>query len=133
MMDIKRCHLVDRVKVLGVVSNEELENLHAKADIFVLASLFEGYGMVYAEAMAHGLPIIATTAGAIPDTVPQEAGLLVGPGDISALTIALKALIQDAPYRAQLSSGALQVATQQPTWDHATKKFAVLLTQLALP
>lgn len=133
MMDIKRCHLVDRVKVLGVVSNEELENLYAKADIFVLASLFEGYGMVYAEAMAHGLPIIATTAGAIPDTVPQEAGLLVGPGDISALTIALKALIQDAPYRAQLSSGALQVATQQPTWDHATKKFAVLLTQLALP
>ena len=132
MMDIKECHLEDRVKVLGAVSNEELEKQYAKADVFVLPSLFEGYGMVYAEAMAHGLPIIATTAGAIPDTVPQDAGLLVEPGDTSALTNALKALIQDPLHRARLSSGALRAAGQQPTWEHAVQQFAAVVSPLSL-
>jgi glycosyltransferase involved in cell wall biosynthesis len=86
--------------------------------------------MVYAEAMAYGLPIIATSGGAIPDTVPSEAGLLVRPGDVPALTLALKRLIEDAPYRAHLSSGALRVAAQQPTWDEAAQQFAVALGRL---
>lgn len=132
IMDIKHFHLEDRVEVLGAVSDQEIETQYAKADVFVLPSLFEGYGMVYAEAMAHGLPIIATTAGAIPDTVPQEAGLLVTPGDIPALTAALKTLIQDAPYRARLASGALKVASQQPTWEHAVQRFSAVLTPLSL-
>lgn len=131
MMDIKDCHLEGRVEVLGAVSNAELKNQYAKADIFVLPSLFEGYGMVYAEAMAHGLPIIATTAGAIPDTVPQDAGLLVEPGDIPALTIALKTLIQDPSHRAKLSSGALRAAGQQPTWEYAVQQFAAVITPLS--
>jgi glycosyltransferase involved in cell wall biosynthesis len=83
--------------------------------------------MVYAEAMAYGLPIIATRGGAIPDTVPSEAGLLVSPGDVPALTLALKTVIEDAPYRANLSSGALRAAAQQPTWDQAAAQFAVAL------
>ena len=127
MADINRFHLEGRVKVLGAVSNEELESLYSQADVFVLASLFEGYGMVYAEAMAYGLPIIATTGGAIPDTVPSEAGLLVSPGDVPALTHALKTLIEDAPCRSRLSSGALRAAAQQPTWDQAAAQFALAL------
>lgn len=128
--DIKHFHLEDRIHVLGEVSNEELENLYAKADIFVLASLFEGYGMVYAEAMAHGLPIVATTGGAIPDTVPEVAGLLVTPGDIPALTLALKKLITDSTYRALLSTGALQASLLQPTWEDATQNFETALNCL---
>ena len=119
--------LEGRVQVLGAVSDSELISLYTEADAFVLASLFEGYGMVYAEAMAYGLPIIATRGGAIPDTVPSEAGLLVHPGDIPALTLALKTIIEDAPYRARLSSGALRAAAQQPTWDQAAEQFAVVL------
>jgi glycosyltransferase involved in cell wall biosynthesis len=111
------------------VNNEKLESLYTQADAFVLASLFEGYGMVYAEAMAYGLPIIATTGGAIPDTVPSNAGLLVGPGDVLALTLALKTVIEDAPYRARLSSGALRAAAKQPTWEQAVQRFASVLSR----
>ena len=131
LMDINHFHLEDRVHVMGTVSNEELETLYTKADLFVLPSIFEGYGMVYAEAMAYGLPIIATTGGAIPDTVPQEAGLLVEPGDITALISALKTLIQDPSYRARLSRGALKVAGQQPTWEDAVARFAAVLDGLS--
>jgi glycosyltransferase involved in cell wall biosynthesis len=125
--DISRFGFEERVQVLGAVSDSELDILYTQADAFVLASLFEGYGMVYAEAMAYGLPIIATRGGAIPDTVPSEAGLLVHPGDITALTLALKTVIEDAPYRARLSSGALRAAAQQPTWDQAAEQFALAL------
>ena len=125
--DIARFGFEGRVQVLGAVSDAELISLYTQADVFVLASLFEGYGMVYAEAMAYGLPIIATRGGAIPDTVPSEAGLLVSPGDVPALTLALKTVIEDAPYRANLSSGALRAAAQQPTWDQAAAQFAVAL------
>jgi glycosyltransferase involved in cell wall biosynthesis len=131
-MDIKHYHLEDRVKVLGVVTNEALENLYAKADIFVLPSLFEGYGMVYAEAMAHGLPIVATSGGAISDTVPKEAGVLVVPGDVSDLTSALKTLILDPLCRARLSSGALQAALLQPTWEESIQSFETALKHFVL-
>lgn len=129
MADINRFRLEGRVKVLGAVSNEELESLYSQADIFVLASLFEGYGMVFAEAMAYGLPIIATTGGAIPDTVPPEAGLLLTPGDVPALRNALKTLITDSGYRQRLSSGALHAAAQQPTWEQAVQRFASALSR----
>jgi glycosyltransferase involved in cell wall biosynthesis len=125
--DIMRFGFEGRVQALGAVSDAELISLYSQADAFVLASLFEGYGMVYAEAMAYGLPIIATRGGAIPDTVPSDAGLLVSPGDVPALTLALKTIIEDAPYRARLSSGALRAARQQPTWDQAAQQFALAL------
>ena len=65
------------------------------SDLFVLASRYEGFGMAYAEAIAHGLPVIGTTAGAIPDTVPASAGILVPPGDAPALAAALRRLIEN--------------------------------------
>lgn len=124
LSDIDRFHFADRVRVLGAISDAELELLYASADVFVLASRFEGYGMVFAEAMAHGLPIVATTGGAIPDTVPPEAGVLVAPGDIAALSMALRDLILDEPQRSRLSSGALDAAARLPTWDQSVQQFA---------
>ena len=127
LADLQRFNLEARVQILGAVSDAELEGLYAQADVFVLASLFEGYGMVYAEAMTYGLPIIATTGGAIPETVPPEAGLLVTPGDVPALTQALKAVIENESYRAHLSNGALQAAAQLPSWEMAVQRFASAL------
>src|SRR5262245_31830613 len=68
--DIEACGLGDRVSVHGAVPPERIIELYMASDIFVLASRFEGYGMALAEAIAHGLPVVSTTAGAIPDTVP---------------------------------------------------------------
>ena len=125
--DIARFGFENRVYVLGAVDDTQLEILYQQADIFVLASLFEGYGMAYAEALARGLPVIGTTGGAIPDTVPLGAGLLVPPGDVQSLTTALKTLIEDAECRARLSQGARQAAASQPTWEDSAKIFSSVL------
>jgi len=93
------------------------------ADVFVLPSLHEGYGMVFAEAMAHGLPIIATTAGAIPDTVPRESGLLVRPGDAAALARALRRVIAEPALALRLAAGSRAAGGRLPDWRRATERW----------
>ena len=66
--------LAERVALCGELPTSQLSAAYACADVFVLPSFHEGYGMAYAEAMAHGLPVIGTRGGAIIDTVPSEAG-----------------------------------------------------------
>jgi glycosyltransferase involved in cell wall biosynthesis len=128
--DIARFGFEDRVQVLGAVDDQALELLYQQADVFVLASRFEGYGMAYAEALAHGLPVIGTTGGAIPDTVPESAGILVPPGDVESLTLALRTLILDSQCRARLSCGAKEAAANQPTWDDAADHFSAALFRM---
>jgi glycosyltransferase involved in cell wall biosynthesis len=123
-VDIARHALENRVTVLGAVSPQHLAALYAEADVFALASHFEGYGMAYAEALAHGLPVIGTSGGAIPDTVPPEAGLLVPPGDILALATALRRVIGDSDLRRRLTGGARAAAPQLPTWRQSAEIFA---------
>src|SRR5262249_49587458 len=77
--DIARLDLSDRIVLLGAVTPERLGALYASADLFVLPSRFEGYGMAFSEAIAHGVPVVATTAGALSETVPAGAGILVPP------------------------------------------------------
>jgi glycosyltransferase involved in cell wall biosynthesis len=128
---IARHHLADRVEMLGKVSPEELPLVYAKADMFVSASLFEGYGMAFAEAMAHGLPIVGTTGGAIPQTVPASAGRLVKPGDVAALTNALREVLQNEPTRNVLAKGSYAAGQQLPQWPESGAKFSELLKRLA--
>ena len=122
--DIQRFHLADRVLVTGAIAAERLEALYISSDIFVLASLFEGYGMAFAEAIAHGLPVIGTTAGAIAETAPASASLLAPPGDIPAFTFALRRLIEDSTERQRLAAGARAAAAALPTWDEAAELFS---------
>lgn len=129
--DIARYGLTDRVVTPGVVSPSHLAKLYAEADIFALASYFEGYGMAYAEALAHGLPVVGTNGGAIPDTVPSDAGLLVEPGDIAGLAEALRRVIGDAALRQRLAGAARTAAEQLPTWPHSAAIFARALERLA--
>jgi glycosyltransferase involved in cell wall biosynthesis len=129
--DIADHALQNRVAVLGAVSPQHLATLYAEADVFALASHFEGYGMAYAEAIAQGLPIIGTTGGAIPDTVPSDAGLLVPPGDMLALAKALRRVIGDSDLRQCLTDGARAAAPQLPTWRQSAEIFARRLEMLA--
>ncbi|MGH6916573.1 MAG: glycosyltransferase family 4 protein, partial [Geminicoccaceae bacterium] len=82
---IARFGLDARVSLVGEQDEAGLSPLYDRADLFVLASYHEGYGMVLAEALARGLPIVSTNVGAIPGTVPASAGTLVEPGDPAAL------------------------------------------------
>jgi hypothetical protein len=129
--DIGAHALENRVAVLGAVSPQRLAALYAGADVFVLASHFEGYGMAYAEAVTHGLPVIGTTGGAIPDTVPSDAGLLVPPGDMPALAEALRRVIGDSDLRQRLTGGARAAAAQFPTWRQSAEILARRLETLA--
>jgi glycosyltransferase involved in cell wall biosynthesis len=129
--DIARYSLGNRIAALGAVSPQHLAALYAKADLFVLASHFEGYGMAYAEAIAHGLPVIGTHAGAIPDTVPPDAGLLVAPGDVEALADALRRVIEDADLRRRLAGAARAAAPLLPSWRHSAEIFARTLERVA--
>jgi glycosyltransferase involved in cell wall biosynthesis len=122
--DIERHGLGNRIAVLGAVSAQRLGELYAGADIFALASRFEGYGMAYAEAIAHGLPVIGTNAGAIPGTVPPGAGLLVAPDDTSAFASALRRLIGNADERRRFADAARSAAARLPSWPDSARLFA---------
>jgi glycosyltransferase involved in cell wall biosynthesis len=119
--------LSDRVALLGAVSENELAELYGKADAFVLASRFEGYGMAYAEAIAHGLPVIATRTGAVPETVPHEAAIFVEPDDAAGMTDALRRLIEGRALRTRLSAAACDAARNLPTWRDSGELFSRVL------
>jgi glycosyltransferase involved in cell wall biosynthesis len=104
--EIGRRGLKSRIALEGEWPPAHLPEAYATADAFVLPSYHEGYGMALAEALAWGLPAIATTAGAIPETVPASAGLLVPPGDAAALTAALARFLDEPALRARLAAGA---------------------------
>lgn len=129
--DIAKHGLTKRVDVLGAVSDEKIAALYADADLFVLASRFEGYGMAYAEALAHGLPVIGTTGGATPETVPLDAGVLIPPGDVAAFAGALRRVIADRGERERLASGARKAAASLPTWPESAKLLAAAIERAA--
>ncbi|RZI78198.1 MAG: glycosyltransferase [Variovorax sp.] len=122
--------LQQRIVWHGEINTPALETLYAQADLFVLPSFHEGYGMALAEALARGLPVVSCIAGAIPDTVPADAGLLVPPGDAVALREALRRVMDDSRLRAALGAGARLAASRLPTWQQAVSRFGSVLQQV---
>lgn len=120
--------LAQRVTIRDAVDRATLEECYARADAFVLPTFHEGYGMALAEALARGLPIVSTRAGAVPETVPADAGLLVPPGDPAALRDALARVLDDAALRARLAAGARRARAHLPGWDAACARLAAVLT-----
>lgn len=121
--------LESRVELVGFISDERLRELYSKASVFALATRYEGYGMVFNEALAQGLPIVSTNAGAVPRTL-GDAGLTVPSDSPEAFAAALKQVLQDSNLQAQLSSKALAKLASIPAWSDSAKHTAHLLTSL---
>ena len=128
--DIAQAGLSQRITLAGAVSAERLDALYRASDLFVLASHFEGYGMAYTEAIAYGLPVVGTKAGAIPDTVGACA-LLIDAGDVSGLALALRSLLSNPALRAQLTGRAREMAARLPTWENTADLFAGAVASVA--
>lgn len=111
------------VVVSGAVDDAALAAAYRRADLFVLPSRYEGYGMVYAEALASGLPVIACAVGPVPDLVGAGAGLFVPPDDVDALAAALDELLGDAARRTAFAAGAWERAHALPRWDDTIDGF----------
>jgi glycosyltransferase involved in cell wall biosynthesis len=125
--------LTDRIELAGEWPPERLPEAYRSADLFVLPSFYEGYGMAYAEAMAHGLPVIGTDAGAIPDTVPASAGILVPAGDRTALAAALERMIGDGALRRRYAAGAAAAAAGFTDWAGTARLWGQAFDALANP
>lgn len=124
--------MADRVHWHGEVDAANLQAHYAAADVLVLASMHEGFGMVITEALAHGLPVVSSNAGALANTLPPGAGVQVAAGDVHALRAALAQAIGEPALRAQWAAGARQAAAQLPTWSAQAARFAVALQDLEL-
>ncbi len=125
---VNRLQLQDRIHFVS--ARDEIEAEFQNADLFVLPSRFEGYGMVFAEALAAGLPVIAARAGAVPDVVPESAGLLVPPDDIDALAEALHKLLTHEDVRRQLQAGARNTGACLPDWADSARLVANLIREV---
>ena len=134
--------LEDRVSLAGELGADALEACYDRADVFVLATLHETYGMSVAEALAHGLPVVSTRTGAIPglvsdgaavnavNNVTRLAGVIVPPADQQALADALSLVIGDAGVRQKLAGGARRVRERLPTWEDASGKMSAALGRI---
>jgi len=123
--------LAKRITMTGPVGERELAGLYARADLFVLASLYEGYGMVLAEALARGLPIVCTTGGAAAETVPDAAAIKVAPRDTGALRAALARVMDDADLRRRLGDAAWAAARTLPRWEETARAIAGVIREVA--
>lgn len=129
--ELHRHGLSDRVALIGEVGPEALARHFLQADLFVLATRFESYCMAVAEALAHGLPVVSTRTGAIPDLVGTQAGLLAAPGDLEALRAVLTAVLGQPGLLAGLARGAATVRQRLPSWSDAGARLAQVLERLS--
>jgi glycosyltransferase involved in cell wall biosynthesis len=121
---IREYGLEERVELTGELDERQLQVRYHQASLCVLPSHYEGYGMVVTEALARGLPLVATTGGALADTVPDQAALKIHPGDVEALHAALRSWLDDPALRQRLTRQAVAARDQLSGWSETGKRFA---------
>jgi glycosyltransferase involved in cell wall biosynthesis len=134
--DIKRAGLDDRFELAGPRTGRELEASYAAADLLVLPSHGETYGMVVTEALARSLPVLATRAGGVPEALGElpdgrVPGLLVPPGDDDALAAALTRWLAEPSLRDELRRAADQRRMSLRGWSETARLVAEVLEGLA--
>lgn len=114
-----------RVRLLGERDAAGMEAAYSQADLVVLPSHYEAFGMVLTEAVARGLPVLTSPAGAVPHL--GEAARVVPAGDVEAWVGALAAWLQAPPLRARARAAALAAAARLPGWPAQARRFAEVL------
>ena len=121
----------------GGVSDEELRALYNIADIFVYPTMGDTLPLVVLEAMACGLPVVSTTVGGIPFAVRPEAGFLVPPGDVKAVSEAVNVMLADPVRRREMGRNARARVEETFRWsavaDRALAGYHSVLDASRLP
>ena len=123
--------LTGRVRLAGRVRDDELAGLYRQAQLFALATRYEGYGIVFDEAMAHGLPVVSCRTGAVPDTLAPGAGLLVPAEDPQAFAEALGRLLDDEALRKTTARASAAAGAALPQWTDTARRVADVIHRVA--
>lgn len=120
---IDRLGLAQSVRFVNGIGESELVDLYAQSEVAVVPSLYEGFSLPAVEAMACAVPVVATTAGALPEVLGSDGatGLLVPPGDAPALAAAISRALGDAPLRRRLGAGGRARVLERFTWERAAE------------
>jgi glycogen synthase len=123
--------LDDRARLMGRVSHEELHSWYECADVFVHPTLYEGSSLVTLEAMAHRRPVVATTAGGLPDKVHQGiTGWLVEPGNAEQLALALNDAMSRREHLMALGDAGRALVEREFSWDAVADRTIALYREL---
>ncbi len=116
---IERLALGDIVTTITGVSDDALARLYGEAEVAIVPSLYEGFSLPAIEAMSCGVPVVATTGGALPEVVgvSGETGLLVEPNNPEALVDAIRTLLDDAVLRERLGANGRERVIERFTWQ----------------
>ena len=116
---LERLGLNDIVTTISGVSDEELARLYGEAEVAIVPSLYEGFSLPAIEAMSCGVPVVATTGGALPEVVGNDGdtGLLVEPNNPDALVGAIRRLLDDESLRERLGQAGRQRVMRRFTWE----------------
>ncbi len=125
---IEELSLAKKIHLAGEVDDATLDSLWRAADLFALASYWEGYGIATAEALKRGLPVAITAGGSAAAIVPPEAGVVCPPGDRDQLSKALRRLIFGTELRHEMAGIAWQTGRTLPSWETQIQAFATALT-----
>tara|TARA_R100000306_G_scaffold62532_1_gene72196 strand:- start:41518 stop:43509 length:1992 start_codon:yes stop_codon:yes gene_type:complete len=124
---IEELRLQNHVTLTGPLVDEALEQHWQAADVLVLPSWYEGYGMVLDEAAVRGVPVLVSTGGALAATFREGTGLQVPPGDIGALATAIERFARDSAFLASCRTTALAISYQQRSWEEAAAELCLAL------
>jgi len=117
---IEAAGLGSQVEFVGVLDNEKLAAILAQSQVLAVPSSYEGYGIVYLEGMAFGLPAVATTAGGAREIItPGWDGFLIAPGDAETLADHIETLMADREMLLNMSLAAQARFAAHPTWEDA--------------
>ena len=129
--EVRKLGLEGRVHFYGALAGGNLEERFRAAQLLVVPSSYEGFGIVYLEAMGFGLPVIASASGATDEIVRHEStGFLVPPGDVWSLARRIESLLEDRALLSQMGLAAYEAFEDHPGWEDSMKRIEGFLVEL---